>query len=203
MKKTATIITFLITFFAIAQNANVIDDTQKNFRNQGEQEEYWTKELFEKEYSEQEHEKFGGAISVESNSIIKFDNKTLNIWAIDPILLKIFTNGILYPQLIIGDEKNRLPQSKAELDSLCGSERLAYFLAKNDSLKISDFKELKFLSITPKKKRFTFWVYNSGFMNPQVYFIELTNKKATKKTNMDAFINGSQLTYLKAGWLII
>jgi hypothetical protein len=76
-------------------------------------------------------------------------------------------------------------------------------MSQNDSVKISDLEELKFLSKSHKIKRFRFWYYLPGFNNPQVYFIELTNSKATRKMKIHEFIKGSELTFIKGAWLII
>lgn len=201
MKSITTIISLFMALSLNAQNSTVIE--AKDFKNQGEAEVYNSKKLFEEEYTKQTFEKFKGVISIESKSTIKFDDKTLLIWAFEPALLKIFTDGIFYPQLILGYEENLPVKTKKELDSLSKQKQLTYFLTRNDTLNISDFEELKFLSKSPKVKRFRFWVFHSGFMNPQVYFIELTNNKATKRTDIEAFISNAELTFLKAAWIII
>ena len=171
--------------------------------SQNGQEDNWAKELFEKKYVHQSFEKFKGKISVIDKANIEFDNKILEFWSIKPELLEIFTEGIFYPQIVIGNEKNNPIKSESELKSLTNNERLLYNLKRNDKLRISDFEELPFLSNSPTVKRFRFWNYSFGSMNPEVYFIELINENATEKTELNTFINGAKLTFVQKGWLII
>jgi len=204
MKINVLLLFLIYSIYLNAQATNsTISSEPETFKNQGEQENYWAKKLFEEKYTLQAYNKFSGTTLVKDKSTIKFDNKTLIIWGFEPELLKIFTDGIFYPQLLLGNMSNTPEKSKSELDALSEGERLMYFLTKNDTLKISDFEELKFLSTTPTVKRFRFWKFTPGFINPQVYFIELTNKNATEKTDLSIFIKGAKLTFMKDGWLII
>jgi hypothetical protein len=72
-----------------------------------------------------------------------------------------------------------------------------------NGLTISDLEELSSLSTSPTIKRFRFSLITNGFSNPTAYFIELTNKKATKATDVRSFIEGSRMTFLKQGWVMI
>ena len=76
-------------------------------------------------------------------------------------------------------------------------------MSRNDSLTISEFEELKFLTKSYTQKRFRFWLFRKGTANPTVCFIELTNDKASSKTDLTTFINGAALTYFKSGWIVI
>lgn len=76
-------------------------------------------------------------------------------------------------------------------------------MTQNDTLRIGEFEELKFLSKNPTIKIFRYWEYRKGFANPQVYFIELTNIAADKSTDMETFIKGAALTFVKDGWIIM
>lgn len=90
-----------ILIFSVA----IVYGQKKEFKNQGDQENYWAEELFEQKYIEQSFEKFKGSISIIDKSNIEFDNKGLEFWSVKPELLEIFTEGIFYPQIIIGYEK--------------------------------------------------------------------------------------------------
>ncbi|RZL40794.1 MAG: hypothetical protein EOP00_26115 [Pedobacter sp.] len=195
MKK---LLTFLLLFFITLANAQ-----ERIFQNQGEQEDYWTEELFRNEYVKQSFERFKGKVTVIDKNTVTFDNKTLTIWAFEPALLEILTEGIFYPQILIGSEENQPIKNSEELKMMSVEERISYKMTKNDSLKISDFEEVKFLSKSPKVKRFRFWNFRSGFANPMVYFIELTNEDATETTDLKTFIKSAQLTFVKSGWLIL
>lgn len=194
-------ILFLI-FYISGLNAQN-EKLRNNFRNQGEAEEYWAQQLFEEKYAPQVYEKFKDSIFAINESTLKFGNKTLVVLTKNAECFEIFSRGIFYPQLIIGNEENRASKTQAELESLSSEERIFYLMGKNDSLRISSFEELKSLSKSPKVKRFRFWVNHPGVANPQVYFIELTNKKGKKKMETKQFIKDAKLTFLKEGWLIL
>lgn len=175
---------------------------KREFKNQGEQENYWAEQIFEKEYKKENYSRFNSEILVKSNSEILFHNKTLMVYCSSDYL-PIFTLGIFYPQLLIGTGENNEILSKDEFDKLTDEKKFFYNLQKNDSFSISNLEELKFLSKNPTIKRFRFWNFRSGFVNPQVYYFELTNKNANKKTSLEEFIKRSELTYIKSGHLVI
>src|SRR3954463_16615440 len=104
MRYKLSIILFLITICVNAQ--------AREFKNQGEQEDFWTEELFKNEYKEQAFEKFIGNISIIDENTVVFDNKTLYILTSSSEIREIFTAGIFYPQLLIGDATNNLNKTK-------------------------------------------------------------------------------------------
>jgi hypothetical protein len=194
MKQIITIL-FLFNFlFGFSQ--------KREFKNQGEQENYWAEILFEKEYKKQDYNKFNGKIEIISDVKIKFENKDLIVYC-PKEYLSIFTTGIFYPQLILGNTENNKILSNEEQEKLSTEERFRYNLNRNDSFSISAFEELVFLTKSHKTKRFRFWNIRLGFTNPQVYFIELTNEKATEETLLQEFIQNAQLTFIKAGHIVM
>lgn len=194
MKQIITILLLFNFLFSFSQ--------KREYKNQGEQENYWAEILFRKEYKKQDYTKFNGKIEIISDDKIKFGNKNLIVYC-PKEYLSIFTTGIFYPQLILGDTENNKILSNEEQVKLSSEERFKYNLNRNDTFRISAFEELTFLTKSPKTKRFRFWNFRPGFANPQVYFIELTNEKATKKTLLQEFIQNAQLTFIKAGHIII
>jgi hypothetical protein len=145
------------------------------FTNQGEQEDYWAQELFKNEYVAKTYSKFIGKIKAGKKNQIKFgDLKSISIYETDTKYYSILKNGLFHPDLL-----------------------------NAFSLSINGLEELEFLSNSPRVKRFRFWLYRPNMANPQVYLFELRNEKATKKTNWENWINGSKLTFLKDGWIII
>jgi hypothetical protein len=68
---------------------------------------------------------------------------------------------------------------------------------------ISNIVELTNLNPSQTVKRFKFLMYMKRIGNPTVYFFELTNKAASKTTDLKTFIKGSRLTFLKQGWVMI
>jgi hypothetical protein len=172
------------------------------FKNQGEQEDYWTQELFKKEYKKLSYETYHNEIIEKEGTEFIYDNKSFNIYEVNETLKLIFKKGIIYPQLISGftTEKRK---SEKELDSLSATQKYFYEMSRGDNLTITNLEELNFLSDSPKIKRFRFWLGRPKSANPQVYIFELTNETADKNTELKDFIENSKLTFLKEGWLII
>jgi hypothetical protein len=118
---------------------------------------------------------YSGKIFTLDNKNFHFGNTYLEVTNTADSLMKIFSQGLLYPDL----------------------------LDNTDGLKISNLHEPKFLSTDPTIKRFKFWVFRNGLANPQVYFIDLTNKDADKTTDMNTFLKGSTLTFVKSAWIVL
>jgi hypothetical protein len=195
-KTTATIILYLVIIYSSqAQETDEYPCVSKReiFGTQGRQEDRLAKKLIRKEYTKQSYNHFSGTITTIDNDTIKYDDEVLMIFNTCKDLKPIFQKGIFYPSIITGPVKKGLAR-KQELDSM---------LFRNDSLRISDFAELKFIKKSSKAKFFRFWLYSKGMFNPTVCFIELTNDSATHKTDIGTFVNGSKLTFFKEGWLIL
>ncbi len=193
------IILTLASFSVDAQTVDNKNQTKREFKNQGEQEDYCEEQLFEKEYSKMHFDKFKSDIIINGDGFI-FGDKTFVIINTSQDLKAIFSSGIFHPNNITGDTKPIL-KSQAELDTLSTEQKVFYNMTRTDSLTISDFKELKFLSKSPKYKRYKFWLWHKGFANPTACFIELTNESATDKTDLTNFINGASLTFFHEGWV--
>lgn len=171
------------------------------FANQGEQEDYWAEKLFYEKYKKETYKRFAGDIIVIDNNHIKFGNKILRGY-FSPELKRIFTQGIFYPQIISGDSVVS-KKNIEEINKMTDGQRFFYNMTQNDTLHIGEFEELKFLSKSPTIKRFRYWKYRKGSANPQVFFIELTNMAADKSTDMENFIKGATLTFVKDGWIVM
>ena len=202
MKRNFIITILILTFFSVnAQTTDNKNQINREFKNQGEQEDYWAEQLFEKEYSKTYFDKFKGDIAIIGNGFI-FGDKTFVITNTTKELKPIFSSGLFYPNIIMGSAKSII-KSQAELDTLSTLQKMFYNMSRSDSLTISEFEELKFLTKSYTQKRFRFWLFRKGTANPTVCFIELTNDKANSKTDLTTFINGAALTYFKSGWIVI
>jgi hypothetical protein len=172
------------------------------FSNQGEQEDYWTQELFKNEYLKQTFKTYSDEIKEKEKTELIFDNKSFHIYGVNDTLRVIFQKGILYPQLISGYTTDQR-KSEKELDSLTVAQKYFYELTRGDNLTITNLEELKYLSNSPKIRRFRFWLSRPNSANPQVYLFELTNETADENTELKEFIDNCKLTFLKQGWIII
>jgi|SRR5689334_4847272 len=202
MRHTILVILFLAicTFQTKAQTKDTFV-VRTQFANQGEQEDYWAEKLFYEKYKKETYKRFAGDINVIDKNHIKFGNKILQGY-FPPELKSIFTQGIFYPQIITGDTVAP-KKSNEEINKMTDGQRVFYKMTQNDTLVIGEFEELKFLSKSPTIKRFRYWEYRKWSANPQVYFIELTNAAADKSTDMETFIKGATLTFVKDGWIIM
>ena len=164
LKKTIIIIVILLSF----ENFFAQDENLNSSKHQ------FAKEVFEKKYSKQNFEKFKGEIILLNNNCIQFDEKTIFFENINEFR-SIFTNGILYPNIITGDTISR----------------------------INYFAEAKALNPNSKFKRFIFWLHRVGMANPTECYFELENEEANEKTSLSEFIRNSKLTFYYRGTLII
>lgn len=182
MKSIASLIILIILIGCKAKTDISIPDNWKkenpDFANQGEAEEYYSWKHFRDEYKKQSYKRYEGTITKSENGIV-YANDTLRVFC-GKELKHIFTSGIIYPEII---RKNGI---KGRISS------------------ITNVEELTFLESSPKVKRFRMWLSDGVIANPIVYLFELTNEKANGKnfTTVE-FIQGSKLTFLKQGWLII
>lgn len=197
-------ILILVTVFTITKVTAQVPETnpgKREFKNQGEQEDYLAEKFFEEKYTKQDYKRFTGEIAVINKNTIRFGNKILRTY-FPAELTSIFTQGIFYPQIITGDSVYP-KKSEEEVHKMTAPQKVLYNMTQNDTLFIGEFEELKFLSVSPTIKRFRFWEYRKWSANPQVYFIELTNTTADKSTDLTTFIKGATLTFVKEGWIII
>jgi hypothetical protein len=201
MRHFIILILLIVALTKVTAQVSESKPVKKEFKNQGEQEDYWAEKLFEEKYTKQNYKKFVGDIVVIDKNSIRFGNKVLRAY-FSPEFKSIFTQGIFYPQVITGDSVSP-KKTDEETRNMTQAQRFFYNISQNDTLNIGEFEELKFLSTSPSVKRFRFWEYRKGFANPQVYFIELTNTTADKSTDSETFIKGATLTFVKDGWIII
>jgi hypothetical protein len=176
-------------------------DIDRQFKNQGEQEDYWATQFLEKNYSKQNYPKYTEKIVVDGN-IYKYGDMNLRVENTNIVLKTIFAKGIFYPTIITGIPKNE-SKTKHQVDTLTPKDIFFQNFNRPGSMTISGLEELPFFSISPQTKRFRFLLYRKGLLNPTVYFIELTNNNATDSTDLITFISDAVLTFFKEGWLMI
>ena len=156
----------------------------QEFKNQGEQETAWTRAFFQNKYEKQKFELFKGSIKEVDESHVQYDDIILEINVPNAAYKIIFTQGIFYPQILIGN---------VDPNEIVG----------NGNFRISNFIEVNYVNNFPTTRRFKFWLFTKGMANPKVFFIELTNEQATEHTDLKTFILNSKLTFAKGGWMIL
>jgi len=172
----------------------------KEFKDQGEQEEYWGKKFFEEKYQREDYRKYQGDIKYDGKQAFRYGENVLQVFDINPALLEIFSEGLLYNGVFIGE--NNAPAIVIP-DSVSVMERAWYNFTRHDSLIITNIGRVSSTGASRKVKRFRCWLSLPGRANPIVYFFELTNERATVLTGTRKFIKGARLTFLKEGWIIL
>ncbi|UPT67122.1 MAG: hypothetical protein M0D57_22425 [Sphingobacteriales bacterium JAD_PAG50586_3] len=139
--------------------------------------------------------------TIKTAFVITVDSVRLYLFE-DAIQFKtIFTSGLITPKDVycgigkdcgLHDEGWRYDDGSKRLDELWG------FKGKYST--IDTFQEIKYFPTRAHRRRFVFHIpanQNTGFA---VYLVELTNKKATTKTDLETFIKGATLTFYEYAW---
>lgn len=189
----------LITTNGLAQSNRTKKEHVPNFKNQGEQEEYWAKKVFEKKREKRTFERYSGRIVAIDNYTFGYDDNIIKVDGISEELKEIFRLGIIH-SAIIGGSKN---QDKLSIDSMNAEQRAIYSFIRIDTLSITNMEELKALSNSFEVKRFRFLLWRKGLANPMLYFFELRNNSANKETGLPDFIKYSQLTFFEMQSILI
>ena len=201
MKYLILIITLF--FFAGCNINKKVAKPEPHFSNGIEQERYWVKQLFEKEYKYLEYPKFDGEIKINDTEIYFGENQFIKYSNIEPEYRLIFEKGLLHPTIIpmsviIVDREGRNVNKKTGQSY----SPISILIRRLDDVSICCIEKLTFLSDNPKVKRFRFFLRDLS-MNPQVYFFELTNETADAETDWETFIENAKLTFIKQAWIII
>lgn len=154
-------------------------------------------EHFKAEYKKKNHKRFEGKITTKDNQII-FDDKITFFEKSDATTLAVLQQGLIYPQLLTEYQMDKFLNETTDKTQLrflkLQKDPKASFDVNNISVKIS---ELPFLNINDKVKRFRMTTKNKNLPNPIIYFIELTNSKASKNMSFEEFLKDAKLTYLQ------
>jgi hypothetical protein len=106
MKYFIALILLSFTSYSKAQSVEpkspAIKPVQREFKNQGEQEDYWAERLFAREYKVQIIEKYNGPIIIGANGTYRYGDKVLTVSNTNDTLKAIFEKGFFLPQLIFG-----------------------------------------------------------------------------------------------------
>ena len=153
------------------------------FKNQGEQEKYDIKQIFQIKYQTQSYNNYIGKINIintNNSSLISFDSVCVRLYLEDGKnkYNKLFMTGLL-------------------------SEELSGLKWKNDTITVNNLEYLNFTNNSSTQRRFKFLVYNGIMLNPSVILIELTNKNSNRLTDFDKFIKGAKLTFFLNAWIQI
>ena len=162
----------------------------------------FAKRAFNSEYKRQSFETYKSKIEIINDSTFEFDGKTLLITNTDQSLINIFKKGIFNPDIVFGAETLK-PLTQNQIDTMTTNEKVFYNMVRNDSLNISSLKELVKLNPNYRTKRFAFWLFSPGRLNPTEYYFEIFNNKANKKSSLSEFLENAKMTFFYKGTIII
>jgi hypothetical protein len=115
-------------------------------------------------------------------------------------LIAAAENGLLYPQLLVGD--NVLRKNWKSWKAQTQQKRTFDDIARPDTLSFFALKEVTAVS-TPKRRRFSCWMMQPRMANAMHIYLEFTNEDATKDMAIMSFMAGAKLTFIRRGSLII
>jgi hypothetical protein len=154
-------------------------------------------EHFKNDYKKKNYKKFSGNIIVNDRQV-QFDNKVIFYDKSDKITKAILQEGLIYPQLLTDFQVDKFENE----DSDRTQKRFAK-LQKNwkdafevNNIRFSNASELAFLSTDEKVRRFKIYCRDPKFPNVMIYYIEITNKNATKNTSVEDFIKNGKVTHI-------
>ncbi len=154
-------------------------------------------EHFKNDYKKKNYKKFSGNIVVNDRQV-QFDNKVIFYDKPDKITKVILQEGMIYPQLLTDFQVD-----KFENDDSDRTQKRFAKLQKNwkdafevNNIRFSNASELVFLSTDEKVRRFKIYCRDPKFPNMMIYYIEITNKNATKNTSVEDFIKNGKVTHI-------
>jgi hypothetical protein len=154
-----------------------------------------------KHYKKNNYSRFDKEIIILESEVYQYGEKYLKISLENKEYENIFKKGIFNPDVVFGDKTTN--KIKAELDTLLQDQKTFYNLVRNDSISICCVEELRKLNPNPQTKRFIFWLFRIGVVNPTEYYFELYNKDATLETSVEDFIENSNMIFYFKGTLIM
>lgn len=179
-----------------------INATNTFGQNTNEAKYRFAKEVFNStKYKRGNYPRFQQNIQLVRDSNYQFGEKILNISIENKSYEMLFKKGIFNPDVVFGEETTT--ENKSQLDTLTQDQKIIYNLVRNDSLSICCFEELEKLNPNPQTKRFKFSLFRIGVANPTEYYLEFYNKKATKKTSIEEFIENAKMTFYYQGATIL
>jgi hypothetical protein len=113
MTKFVTILILFLLFKMplFAQDKGDSTETITEFKNQGEQENYWATQLFKKEYKEHYFLVFKDRILISGDAFV-FTGDSLFVNNSSAEMKAVFSNGLLYPALIGGNRITDIEELK-------------------------------------------------------------------------------------------
>lgn len=171
-------------------------------QNRSEEKYRFANEVFNSsKYKKGSYPRFQQNIQLVGENSYQFGEKIITVSIENKSYEMLFKKGIFNPDVVFGKETTK--KSKSELDSLTQTQKIIYNMVRNDSISICCFEELEELNPNPQTKRFKFWLFPIDTASPTEYYIEFHNKKATKKTSIEEFIENAKMTFYYQGGVVI
>ena len=172
-------------------------------QTQGDQELKWAKDAFDNINQRREYPKFTGQIINTEGNTYKFNESFITVYRISDETKYLIENGIFYPSIVTENDyppgiirlNMKLNMKNKNKDEITSQQ-------SKDSLIITDFECIESLC-TITQKRLRLYLFRKGSINPQLCFIELTNKDATKEMTYKEFVKNCRVTFFEKGSILI
>lgn len=169
--------------------------------------------VFKSLYEKQDYSIYTGQIDSDTthgSTFVQFDSVRVYLFHGTSTHQSIFTSGLVSGQMLY-----------CELDSSCKPTRSPFTITdrhtgepipenlwgwSGHTITIDHFEELKHVGSKPTQRRFKFWVYQYKIRfngANDIFYLELTNKQARKDTDLETFVKGARVTFLKKTWMMI
>ena len=142
-------------------------------------------ETFKYKYQKKHYERFENVKMIDS-TLLAFDDILLRMDFEDTTFKKIFSSGVF------------------NLSALWGKEiKKPFFANKDKELTFCCVEELKELNPDFKTKRYKFWLFWSGLLNPTESYFEIYNEEATENSSFEEFLENAVMTFFWLGSMIL
>ncbi len=152
-------------------------------------------------------EKYAGTIqpdTAHNSYFIQFDTVRVYLFETKEVYRQIFSQGLLSGQMLYcGIHASCEPLPESHSTDMQGNEiKRNIWGWMGHTIRVSGFEEITGVHHKSNQRRFKFYLVPGkiGRTVRHVFFLELTNKSANRRTSLDAFIAGSTVTFLKEAW---
>ena len=198
------VVFFSVSAFAQLDNFDSPKMLAKNERKYEKDERKLDRIFFKNFYRSKTYSKYSGSISsdtIHHSTYIQFDSIRVYLFEHTDKYKSIFISGLVSGQMIYCaldsscraiEELETYSNGKPYIHSLWGWT--------GHTIKIDYFELLNDVKSKSMQRRFKFWVDGVGG-GATVLILELTNEKADNKTDIESFIEGAKVTFLRQAWI--
>ena len=165
--------------------------------------------VFKYNYKEKIYQKYSGILltdTIHGSTFIQFDSIRIYLFNNTDQFKNIFISKLVSGQMLYCEMDSACrPIPETEFTNVETGKPILRDLWgwTGHTITIDHFEELNYVNSKPTQRRFKFMVFPekvrfNGYN--AVFFLELTNKQADNTFNLETFIAGAKVTFLKNAW---